>query len=169
MKKLLIFHTQSLFSANDLENYLYDTGATRDSYLDMEPVTQVSGKLKATHWHYSEWDIAGKDGEEGVDLWYMGWAGGEKFVFDDPYLMKLFAFEKAFRGPKAQCMSAIWKDYFTYATYRIDKELSAILSIVLADLLEHVDNETYTVDVAAAMGLSVDYLAEEDTPAKEKG
>ena len=161
MKKLLIFRRQALFDANDLENYLYDTGATRDDYLDMDPVNAVSGKLKETHWHYSEWDIAGREADKDVDLWHVGWVGEQPFVFDDPYLMKLSAFEKAFRGPKASCIIVVHKDRFTHVTYRIDKELSAILSIVMADLLEHIDNETFHPCIAESLGLTEEFVREE--------
>lgn len=157
MKKLLIFHPQSRFDANDLEHYLYDSQATRDDYLDMSPVNIISGVLSMTKYNYSEWDLALKEGDDSHH-WHICWCSEETFAFDDPYLMELSQFEKAFRGTRAQCITVIHKPKVTYAVYKMEAEVSDLLALHLADILGNVDNHTYTPEMAEWLGLGAEYL-----------
>jgi hypothetical protein len=157
MKKLLIFHPQALFDANDLENYLYDSQAIRDDYLDMSPVNVISGVLSETKYSYSEWNIALKEGDD-AHYWHICWCSETPFAFDDPYLLNLAAFEKAFRGTRAQCTIVIHKPKVTYVVYKMEAEVSDLLALHLADILGNVDNHTYTPEMAEWFGLGHDYL-----------
>lgn len=168
MKKLLIFDRQPSLSMDELEHHLFDTEATRDDYLDMSPKNVQDFRLQEGYVHYSEWDLAVKEGDE-FEYWHMAWHGEHPFVFDDPYMEKLVKIEKHFRGPKALCMMAGHKNKRTVATYRMTKEMSERLTSALPDLLEHVDNETTTTAVLLQIALPRDFvLAEEDGGTEDK-
>lgn len=158
MKKMLIFHPQALFDANDLDNHLYDSTATRDDWLDMTPLATLSGVLSETKYHYSEWDLALKEGDE-YHYWYLCWCDEEnKFPFDNPYLLHLSTFEKTFRGTRARCISVVHKSKVTYAIYKMESEISDRISLHLANLLGTVDSHLYTAELAESLGLTVEYL-----------
>lgn len=158
MKKMLIFHPQARFDANDLDNYLYDSTATRDDWLDMAPLAALPGVLSETKYHYSEWDLVLKEGDD-YHYWYLIWCDDEHdFPFDNPYLMGLSAFEKVFRGTRAQCMSVVHKPKVTYVVYKVESEISDRVTLHIADLLGCVDSSTYTEDMAESLGLGRSYV-----------
>lgn len=158
MKKLLIFHPQSLFSADDLENYLYDSEALRDDYLDMSPLKAFQGALSQTKYHYSEWDVALKADDDKYDQWHVVWAGDDQFVFDDPYLKQIGEFQNTLRMGRGRCMAAWHRPKVTYAIYKVQKELSGRTTEHLADLLESIDKGAYCDFVADSFGLGMEYI-----------
>lgn len=157
MRKLLILNVQTQYDASDLENYLYDTEASRDDFLDMLPSGIQSGKLSSTSWHYSEWALAHKD-EGDYDYLHVVHQSDTRFAFDDKDTERVANLYKAFIGTQAMITVVYHKANRTIVIVKLAKVLSAIVTEGLKQILESVDREEYTEELAKTLGLGEEVI-----------
>lgn len=160
MRKLLILSRQSMFDINDLEHYLYDTEASRDDFLDMDPVNVKSGKLSEGTYHYSEWDLAQKD-KETHDYLHVAFCGDDEFVFENAYLTRLSKFVKVINGTHAVTTAVLHKSKRTIVIVRMTKKISELFTACFEQLLGSVDNEVFTEELAELLGIPRSFCTEE--------
>lgn len=153
MKKLLVIRSSPGIEPNDLEIYLYDSGAIRSDYLDMDPLTTQEGVLRQTRWHLTSWDLAVKNDTTHHD-WHIAWCGQHPYVFDDPYLLELSRWEKAFRGKDNNCHAVIHKTNVTYVHYQLTPEVSELLSTHIGTLLGALDDKSFSESVYRGLGFA---------------
>lgn len=160
MRKLLIFAQRAVMDTDSLENFLYDTEASRDAFLEMIPQNQQTGKLSECYYHYSEWDLMVPEGDK-YEYLHVAFEGDAEFVAVNPPYQRLLGFEKLFRGTKGLLTVVSNRKRKNYRIYRLHKEMSDKVTTALSVLLEQVDNETFSGELVE-FGLSTTYRTADD-------